>query len=221
MLPNWNEIQFQDYIRRYYGYCAFIDQKIGQVLNTLAECGLEDNTIVIFTSDHGDMIASHGFIYKMDTCGYQELANVPFIIRAPGITVPGAVTHSLTESVDILPTLTELLGLPDVSGVQGKSFRNILTSPDAPFRDQVNIHWNGPSFINFDGRWKYALHPNSKTDELYDLEEDPGEMKNLVSETEHKDIMLKKREDIISWLRETGYPYAHTIEKETKNKHLE
>jgi arylsulfatase A-like enzyme len=133
---------------------------------------------VVFTSDHGDMITAHGFIYKMDTCCYQELANVPFIIRVPGMTKPGTVSKSLTESVDFLPTLTDLLGLPEVTGVQGKSFRNVLASPAAPFRERVFIHWNGPSFINYDGHWKYALHPNSDTDELYNLQEDPGETKD-------------------------------------------
>ncbi|UCE41191.1 MAG: sulfatase-like hydrolase/transferase [Candidatus Aminicenantes bacterium] len=220
MAPNWEEAQFRDYIRRYYGYCAFIDQQIGRVLNTLTECGLEDSTIVIFTSDHGDMIAAHGFIYKMDNCCYQELANVPFIIRAPGLTKPGTTHKGLVESVDILPTLIDLLGLPKVTGVQGKSFRKVLSSPGIPFRDRVFIHWNGPSFITLDGQWKYALHPHSKTDELYHLKEDPGEMKNLAVDEKFKDTLKKKRQEIYSWLHETTYPYADVIIKNTRDKHL-
>ena len=220
MQLNWEESQFRDYIRRYYGYCAYIDRQIGRVLDTLTECGLENNTIVIFSSDHGDMITAHGFIYKMGTCCYQELANVPFIIRAPGVTKPGTVSKSLVESVDILPTLLDLLDLPGVSGLHGKSFRKILSTPNTPFRDQVFIHWNGPSFINFDGRWKYALHPRSEIDELYDLQEDPGELKNLVQDAKFKKILKKKRLDIYSWLRETDYPYADIIEKKTRDKHL-
>ena len=220
MAPNWEEAQFQDYIRRYYGYCAYIDQQIGQVLDTLTECGLDDNTIVVFTSDHGDMIAAHGFIYKMDNCCYRELANVPFIIRAPGVTEPGSVSQSLIESVDILPTLIDLLGLPEVPGVQGKSFRSVLASPNISFRDRVFIHWNGPSFINFDGHWKYALHFRSETDELYNLQEDPGEIKNLAMDAKFKEISRKKCREIYGWLQDTEYPYADIIEKQTKDKHL-
>lgn len=220
MLPNWEESQFRDYIRRYYGYCAYIDKQIGRVLDTLTECGLDDNTIVIFTSDHGDMIAAHGFIYKMDTCCYQELANVPFIIRVPGLTERGAVSRSLVESVDILPTLIDLLGLPGLKGLHGNSFRKILSDPNTSFRDRVFIHWNGPSFITFDGRWKYALHTRSKIDELYDLKEDPGEMKNLAQEAKFTEILKKKRQEIFSWLQETGYPYADVIAKKTGDKHL-
>ena len=220
MVPNWEEAQFRDYIRRYYGYCSYIDQQIGRVLDALTECGLDNNTIVIFTSDHGDMIAAHGFIYKMDSCCYQELANVPFIIRVPGVTEPGAVTKSLTGNVDILPTLIDILGLPEEKGLHGKSFRKVLASPNIPFRDRVFIHWNGPSFINFDGQWKYALHPKSKTDELYNLQEDPGEIKNLAMDAMFKEIVKKKRWEIYTWLRETEYPYANVIEKKTRDKHL-
>jgi arylsulfatase A-like enzyme len=220
MALNWDEIQFRDYIRRYYGYCAYIDQQIGRVLDALTECGLDDNTIVIFTSDHGDMIAAHGFIYKMDSCCYQELANVPFIIRVPGVTKPGAVTESLAGNVDILPTLLDLLDLPEQTGVHGKSFRKVLASPNTPFHGRVFIHWNGPSFFHFDGQWKYALHPKSTTDELYNLQEDPGEIKNLAMDTKYREILKNKRQEIYSWLRETEYPYADDIEKKTKYKHL-
>jgi arylsulfatase A-like enzyme len=220
MAPNWEETQFRDYIRRYYGYCAYIDQQIGRILDTLTQCGLDDNTIVIFTSDHGDMIAAHGFIYKMDTCCYRELANVPFIIRVPGLTEGGSVSRSLVESVDIMPTLVDLLGLPEVKGLHGKSFRNILSSPNTAIRDRVYIHWNGPSFITIDGRWKYALHLRSEIDELYDLKDDPGEMKNLSQDTKFNEILIKKRLEIYTWLHETDYPYAEIIEKETRDKHL-
>jgi arylsulfatase A-like enzyme len=220
MAPNWKETQFRDYIRRYYGYCAYIDQQIGRVLDTLTECGLDDNTIVIFTSDHGDMIAAHGFIYKMDTCCYQELANVPFIIRAPGVTKPGTVSHSLAENVDILPTLIDLLNLPERPGLHGKSLRQVFSNPESSFRDRVFIHWNGPSFITLDGQWKYALHPKSECDELYDLIEDPGELENLAADEKFHEILKKKRLEIYSWLHKTGYPYASAIERRMRNKHL-
>jgi arylsulfatase A-like enzyme len=220
MAPNWDETQFRDYIRRYYGYCAYIDHQIGRVLDTLTERGLDNNTIVIFTSDHGDMITAHGFIYKMDTCCYRELANVPFIIRAPGTTKPGSVSDSLIENVDILPTLIDLLSLPEQPGLHGKSLCHIINDPEISIRDRVFIHWNGPSFITLDEQWKYALHPNSEIDELYNIVEDPGELKNLARDTKFREVLRKKRQEIYSWLHETVYPYAGAIEKNTRDKHL-
>jgi arylsulfatase A-like enzyme len=220
MAPNWDEIQFRDYIRRYYGYCAYIDQQIGRVLDTLTECGFDDNTIVIFTSDHGDMITAHGFIYKMNTCCYRELANVPFIIRAPGTAKPGSVSDSQIESVDILPTLIDLLGLPEPAGLHGKSLRRVFGDPETSVRDRLFIHWNGPSFITLDEQWKYALHPKSEIDELYNIADDPGEMKNLVRDAKFNEILKNKRQEIYSWLYATEYPYASTIEKTTRDKHL-
>ncbi len=213
-LPNWSKEQFQDYIRRYYGYCAYLDAQIGRVLNALAETGLDQNTIVIFTSDHGDMLAAHGMVYKMNRSGYQELANVPFIIRVPGVTRPGSVVRSLSSSVDILPTLIEMFGLPPVEGLQGKSFSKVLKWPEASFRERIFIHWANDSFVTFDGRWKYALHWNDEVDEFYDLESDPGELDNLWKNPRYNETALQNRKAIIDWLHETDHPYAALIEKD-------
>ena len=213
-LPVWKDEQFTDYIRRYYGYCAYIDRLIGRVLDALTECGFDDSTIVIFTSDHGDMVAAHGFIYKIGTCGYQELANVPFIIRVPGITMPGSVTDNLVSAVDILPTLVDTLSLPVQDVMQGISFHQMLSQPQAATRDQVFIHWGEASFVTYDGEWKYVLHWKSETDELYNLKQDPGEMKNLVAYPKYADRAGKKRQEIFGWLRETGHPYAAVIQEE-------
>lgn len=219
-LPVWNDDQFKDYIRRYYGYCAYIDQQIGRVLSTLTECGFDDRTIVIFTSDHGDMVGAHGFIYKLDTCGYRELANVPFIIRIPGIKKPGSVTDSLVSNVDIMPTLIDILGLPKQKEMQGISFRNILSDPQASSRDRVFIHWSTGSFVSFDGEWKAALHWKSEIDELYNLRQDPGEMKNLAMDKKQETIVEQKRQEIIEWLLETNHPYAAVIKKDISERNL-
>jgi arylsulfatase A-like enzyme len=80
------------------------------VLEALRENGHENKTIVIFVSDHGDMMAAHGCVFKIETA-YEELARVPFLIRVPGVTGRGSVSDRLLSSVDILPTLIDLLGL--------------------------------------------------------------------------------------------------------------
>jgi len=219
-LPNWSKDQFQDYIRRYYGYCAYLDAQIGQVLYALSETGLDQNTIVIFTSDHGDMLAAHGMVYKMNRSGYQELANVPFIIRIPGVTRPGSVVRSLSSSVDIFPTLIEMFGLPHIEGLQGKSFSKVLKWPESSFRERIFVHWANDSFVTFDGRWKYALHWNENVDELYDLENDPGELLNLWKDPRYKENVRQSRQAIIDWLYETDHPYAALIEKDKRGERI-
>ncbi len=217
VLPDWTDEQFQDYIRRYYGYCAYIDQQIGRVLDTLTECGFDDNTIVIFTSDHGDMIGGHGFIYKLGTCGYEELSNVPFIMRVPGLTQPGARTEALASNVDIVPTLIQLMGLPRTEGMHGVSFADVLARPSASVRDRIFAHWTGASFITFDGTWKYALHwKNRDIDELYNLERDPGEMQNLAMDEKYADVVTENQQAIFEWLRKTGHPYVRIVEEQAR-----
>jgi arylsulfatase len=217
VLPTWTDEQFQDYIRRYYGYCAYIDKQIGRVLDALTECALDDSTIVIFTSDHGDMVGAHGFIYKLGTCGYEELSNVPFIMRVPSITQPDTATEALASNVDIMPTLTELMGLPRIEGMHGVSLAEVLARPTSAVRDRIFAHWTGSSFVTFDGTWKYALHWKQRdVDELYNLRDDPGEMRNLVAEEECADVVKANRQAIFDWLRETGHPYAHVVEEKAQ-----
>jgi arylsulfatase A-like enzyme len=210
LLPKWTEEQFKDYIRRYYGYSAYIDHQIGRVLEALAENGLEDNTIVIFTSDHGDMVGAHGSIFKIGT-GYEELAKVPFIMRAPGITKPGFVADSLVSNIDIMPTLIDLLELPEQKDMHGKSFKDVLSGASHSFRDRIFSHWGTQSFLTFDGEWKYQLHWKSDMDELYNLRRDPGEMKNLAMDPQYGDIAAENRKAILDWLWETDHPYAEAV----------
>jgi len=213
-LSDWTEEQFRDYIRRYYGYCAYIDAQIGRVLNALVDNGLEEDTIVIFTSDHGDMLAAHGMVYKMDRSGYQELANVPFLIRVPGVTKPGSVVSSLANSVDIFPTLVELFDLSLPEGVQGRSFSKVLKWPEATFRDRIFIHWSNNSFVTCDGQWKYALHWKDAVDEFYNLKNDPGELHNLWSDPAYAKTGREHRQTIVDWLYKTGHPYADLVQKD-------
>lgn len=215
-LPEWSENQFRDYMRRYYGYCAYLDSQIGRVLDALREYDFEDNTIVVFTSDHGDMIGSHGYLYKMENCAYQELCNVPFIMRVPGVTRPGSVTTGLVSSVDILPSLLELTGVRGGGTVHGNSFARLLYRPGRSFHDRIFIHWGPRSIVSFDGEWKFGLHANAEMDELYNHQQDPGEMENLVMDNKYTPVINEKKKEILDWLNDTGHPYAKMFQRKSK-----
>jgi arylsulfatase A-like enzyme len=212
VLPTWSEDQYRDYIRRYWGYCSYIDRQIGRVLDALDESGESDNTIVLFTSDHGDMVGAHGFIYKLTYCGYDELLRVPFLLRYPGRLRAGSSCGALTSSVDALPTLMELMGVPRPEGIDGRSFLPVLDGASQEHRETLFCNSSDYNLTATGERWKYVLNWNPRDlDELYDLETDPGEMCNLSSDEKHQEVVQGMQGHIAKWLEETKHPYASTV----------
>jgi len=158
------------------------------------------------------MIASHGSIWKLTGCGYEELYNVPFIVSWPSRWEGRRTLDALASSVDVFPTLLELAGVTAPTGVQGKSFVHLLDGKTRKYRDTVYSDSMGKSFILRCGQWKYCAHwsPHD-VEELYDLKVDPGELKNLASMRGRK--VRQMRQKLFAWLHETGHPYAAVIKK--------
>ena len=213
-LDEWSEQQFKDYVRRYWGFCAYIDEQVGRVLAALSQTGLDENTIVIFTTDHGDMVAAHGMVWKWDHCGYEELLHIPLIMRVPGLTCPGSAISALTSNIDILPTLLELAEVDQRPGIQGRSMLPLLSGEQNSFRQHVFCDSSDMNITTYDGRWKYVLNWNPRDiDELYDLGSDPGEMNNLANEPGFGQIVEEMQQRIFKWLDDTGHPYASVIRR--------
>ncbi len=212
VLPEWNDDQFKDYIRRYWGYCSYIDEQIGRVFKALRDTNQWDNTIIVFTSDHGDMVGAHGMIYKLTACGYEELFHVPAIIRIPGTTKPGSRTDALASNIDLLPTLLEASHVTPPDGIDGRSLVPVLKGEARDHRKIVFASSADREFICCDGRHKFVLNRvDDDLDELYDLQTDPGEMNNLAHVPEHKTLAARMTREILSWLRDTNHPYASAI----------
>jgi len=210
--PDWSEEQFRDYVRRYWGYCAYIDHQIGRILEALDAAGKADDTVVLFTSDHGDMVAAHGFVYKLCSCGYDELLRVPLLLRCPGRIDAGAACDALVTSVDVLPSLLELMGLAAPPGIDGRSFVPLVDGAGGARRDAVFCNSMDRNLTAVTDRWKYVLNWQPRDlDELYDLREDPGELANLAFDEKHRAVAEAMRGRIVAWLEETGYPYRETI----------
>lgn len=209
-LGSWSDEQYLDYIRRYYGYCAYIDAQIGMILDALEATGEGDDTIVVFTADHGDMVGAHGMIYKLAHCGYEELMRVPFLLRYRRGIQGGKTTRRLTSSIDALPTLIDLAGLQRPDGLPGRSFAAKPGGRDGDAYAFCNIM--EISFMVTDGRWKFVANVNPRCcNELYDLKRDPGEMTNLVDDGEHSATQQRLRDAIARWLRDTSHPYAERV----------
>jgi len=176
----------------YYAMIENIDHQFGRILSHIENIGELENTIVIFTSDHGEMLGDHGLIYK--GCKFFEgLVHVPLIVSMPGTYQKNLQTKALVESIDIAPTLLEASGLDIPYFMQGQSLHGLMTgSLSAEHHKEVVVtdfndslgtsdvdHYTQAS-MTFDGRYKLAVyHSHQGLGELYDLEDDPGEFTNL------------------------------------------
>ena len=135
---NWRRL-----IANYWGLNSLVDTHTGTILDALAECGLEDNTIVVFTSDHGDMMGSHRLLAKCVM--FEEAARVPMLIRLPGQRTSRRVNGPVSQ-VDLVPTLLDLMGKPIPDNLEGKSLAPWLEQGgDVMLSDDVFIEWNGPN----------------------------------------------------------------------------
>ena len=168
--------------RPYDGTVAWSDEVVGRLIKALRDAGTLDRTLVIVTSDHGEALGEHG----EDVHGYfvyEATLRVPLVIRGPGIA-PGTRLGGAARTIDLFPTIVEMMGLGGESAASGRSLAPALkggAANDQPsFAESLvpllHYGWSDLRAVR-DGRWKYILAPKP---ELYDLENDPGELKNLV-----------------------------------------
>ena len=184
------EAEFREMAAREYGMIALIDKGIGEILQTLARLGLSDDTIVFFTSDHGDMFGDHGMMLK-GAMHYEGCIRVPLVAAGPGIA-PG-LRRGLACSLDLARTILELAAVEPCHGMQGASLGAMLADPSAEVRNEVLIEEDQihdmlqvgqplrmRSLITGDGR--LTVYAGSAHGELFDWREDPGERRNLFAE---------------------------------------
>jgi len=170
----------------YYASVAFMDAQVGNVLDALKKAGLDENTIVIFTSDHGYHLGEHDFWAKVSL--HEESALVPLIIRVPG--KEPAVCHSLVELIDLYPTVASLCGLDVPSRLQGKDLSRVLDDPSYTVRDAA-FCVNGRGFLLREDQWAYIQYGENAARgiELFDMQKDPKQYTNLAEMPEYKSVV--------------------------------
>lgn len=170
----------------YYASVAYMDAQVGKVTSALQQAGLEQNTIVIFTSDHGYHLGEHDFWAKVSL--HEESALVPLIICVPG--KQPAVCHSFAELLDLYPTVASLCGLEVPARLQGKNLAPLLDDPSAKVRDAA-FCVNGRGFLIREERWAYIQYGENgaKGNELFDMEQDPKQYNNLAGNPKFKEVV--------------------------------
>jgi choline-sulfatase len=195
----WTEMSDEQWRRitaAYFAVITYLDSQIGRVIAALKESGAYDNTIIVFTSDHGDMMGAHGLATKGPGTSYEEVYNIPMILRAPEMTSGRNDSQTLTSLVDLAPTLLDLCGVEPIEDAQGRSLRPVLEGrfqgedwqdAYAEFFGQRYVYTQR---IVWHGDLKYVFSPGG-IDELYDLSIDPHEQTNLVDDPAHRDTLIE------------------------------
>ncbi len=184
--------------RAYYGSISYVDEQIGSLLGALEEAGFAEETIIVFTADHGDMLGERGLWYKMSW--FERSARVPLFVHAPGHFQPHRVRESVSL-MDLLPTLAELAGdgaAPDLATpVEGRSLVPHLSGSGG--HDEVLGEYLAegvlhPLFMIRRGRHKFVCSQGDP-DQLFDLEEDPDELRNLTDSADHRALAEAFRQE--------------------------
>ena len=190
-----NQTQEKKAVAAYYASVSYMDKQVGKVLHTLKEEGLDDNTIVVFTSDHGFHLCEHNFWMKVSL--HEESVRVPMIIKVPG--KKPAVYDSFFEMIDIYPTVAELAGLKYPEYIQGKSFAPVFDNPDISLRDMAfTVTQGGKSFLLRTKKWAYIQYDEDAGSgiELYDMENDAQQFTNLALNPDYDSIVEEFRKQL-------------------------
>ena len=192
---NWSDEQWRLHRWAYCRLTEMVDAQIGMILAALGEAGLEERTVVVFASDHGDMDSAHRLEHK--SILYEEAVRVPFIVSYKGVTRPGLVdtTHLVSAGLDLIPTLCDFAGIDPPPELPGRSVKLLSEgrSPDA-WRSSLVVESQSGRMVRTD-RYKYNRYDTgAHREQLIDLEEDPGEMVNLAEDPAYKDVLNKHRQ---------------------------
>lgn len=221
---NWDEGRWRQYRWAYHRLVERADALLQRLIEAVAAAGLLDDTLVIFTSDHGDGCGAHHWNQK--TALYEECARVPLLVCGPGVRGRARVdaTHAVSTGLDLLPTLCDYMGIAPPPELPGRSWRPLVEKPGpiAGWRDYLVAETEfavgagrEPSGIRGrmlrTERYKYIVYSEGDhREQLFDLRADPGETRNLVSDPSGRDLLREHRQLLAQWAQRTrdDFPLA-------------
>ncbi|WP_430815665.1 sulfatase family protein [Carboxylicivirga sp. RSCT41] len=222
MVKGYGDEGLKEFMRIYYGAVKYLDDRVGKILAELEKQGIIDETLIIFTSDHGDMMGGHGMVWKVNESFYEEQAAIPFIIRYPKLLQP-AVSDIPVSLVDMKPTILAITETPFEQDVAGVDLIPFLTgekdksmAPKYSFCERIKPNPNGSREVLEDSKGSFMVrneqfkliifHDGDRF--FYDLKNDSNETENIINDSAYKEQILELENALQNWLDETGWKGA-------------
>lgn len=208
-LPPDFDSTVRDDMKAYYAQVANLDWNLGRLMKTLDETGLAGNTILVFTSDHGEMFGSHGRHGKL--IFYEEAAHIPFLMRWPAKIRSKTVSDVLLGTPDIMPTLLSMMGIPIPSSVEGTDLSGVILNGGGVGPDAAHMQGMGATAAWADGsEWRglrdheytYAIYQRDRRELLFNDRNDPYQLRNLAEDRSNSSILTHYREKSEAWRKD-------------------
>jgi len=207
-LDRWTWAEWAPVVSRYLGEISLMDAQIGRILDVLDRLGLADDTLVIYTTDHGDMCGGHGMIDK-HCIMYDDVVRVPLIMRWPGRISPASESDAfVAHAIDLAATFCEVAGVRVPETFRGQSLVPLMSGQGDNGRQDIFSTYHGNQFGLYsqrmvrDRKWKYIWNATAE-DELYDLASDPAELNNLAADPAHEDELSRLCRRLVAWMEQT------------------
>jgi len=205
-IGDWEKEQWRYYRWSYYRHIEMVDAEIGRVLQALEETGQANNTLVIFTSDHGEGMGHHQMVRKNSL--YEEAVAVSLIFSLPRQIQPERINRKyLVSGLDILPTICDYTGIRTPKNIRGRSLRRILEGRSGRTHEFVisEVSSNSGRMVRTD-QYKYVVYKDDSPEQLFDMKDDPGETRNLAPEAQFTSTLKDHREILQKWEQKLEVP---------------
>jgi arylsulfatase A-like enzyme len=195
------EAMIRDQLAEYYGLITHLDEQIGRILAALKQSGQADNTLVIFAADNGLALGSHGLLGKQNV--FEHSMRTPLIIAGPGIP-SGKTSTAFTYLLDLYPTLCDVLAIKPPANLEGESLRHLWEGKKTQVRGSVFLPFIQLQRAVRDERWKLIAYPKIGHLQLFDLQADPHETKNLIDRSENAEHVARLQKLMKQWQSKVG-----------------
>jgi arylsulfatase A-like enzyme len=204
------ESMVRDHLAEYYGLVTHLDEQVGRILDALDKTGKAENTYVIYAGDHGLAVGSHGLLGKQSI--YEHSMKTPLIVRGPGIPA-GESSHSLTYLFDVFPTILGLAEQALPQELDGRNLEPIWKGDAGRVRDTLFLAYGDSMRSVRDERYKLIRYPHVAVSQLFDLKNDPNELRNLVESGDQTSRIAQMMEMLRRWQSDLGDTLPLTVDK--------